>query len=234
MCHILSIVRATACVRAALSVLFLIRRLHRIHKRITRRHSTPTLTMLHITHETAQHTRCTRKIIERYNRLIESARCHTFPRSTLHTHAPLHTLLRGPRTQPPCTRISPSHTPLPLAHARPLLVRSSIIPSCLPQTATRTPSSPLRSVEGPIRRTRAQTHTHAHTRTHKHAHQPASRTHEHTTTLAHTPPSQTPFPHQSHPKPQSPAVCGMCVRVNAGHPPIAHSSYYYRYSQLSH
>ena len=165
--------------------------------------------MLHITHETAQHTRCTRKIIEIYNRLIDQPVVTPFPAAHSITHAPLHTLLRGPRTQPPCTRISPSHTPLPLAHARPLLVRSSIIPSCLPQPATRTPSSPLRSVEGPIRRTRTSTHTHAHTHTQAHAHQPASRTHEHHHWHTHHHPKHPSLTRVT-PKPQV-LLCVACV-----------------------
>ena len=199
----LSYVRATACVRGRFLFCCLIRRLHRIHKRITRRHSTPTLTMLHITHETAQHTRCTRKIIERYNRLIDQPVVTPFPAAHSITHAPLHTLLRGPRTQPPCTRITqsirPCHSP---TLARCWFVHRSSHPVCRnPQPAHH--RRPCVRWKAPSTE-RAQTHTHAHTRTHKHAHQPASRTHEHHHTGTHTTIPNT------LPSPESPQTTKSC------------------------
>ena len=194
MCHILSIVRATACVRAALSVLFLIRRLHRIHKRITRRHSTPTLTMLHITHETAQHTRCTRKIIERYNRLIESARCHTFPRSTLHTPRCTHccaALARSRRAPESHPAIRPCHSP---TLARCWFVHRSSHPVCRkPQPAHhRRPCVRWKAPSAEHARKHTRTHTHAHTSTRTPTSVPHTRTHHHTgthTTIPNTLPS---------------------------------------------
>ena len=159
---------------------FLIRRLHRIYKK---NYATPLhadSTMLHITHETAQHTRCTRKIIEIYNRLIESARCHTFPRSTLHHTRPVAHIAAWPSH---AAAVHPNLTqPYALATRPRSPAVGSFIDHPILSAANRNPHTIVAPAFGGRPHppnTHKHTHTHAHTHTQAHAYQPASRTHEH-------------------------------------------------------
>ena len=156
--------------------------------------------MLHITHETAQHTRCTRKIIERYNRLIESARCHTFPRSTLHHTRPVAHIAARPSH---AAAVHPNLTqPYALATRPRSPAVGSFIDHPILSAATRNPHTIVAPAFGgrPPSAEHAQTHTHARTHAHTSTRTPTSVPHTRTPPLAHTPPSQTPFPHQSHPQ----------------------------------
>ena len=136
--------------------------------------------MLHITHETAQHTRCTRKIIEIYNRLIESARCHTFPRSTLHHTRPVAHIAAWPSH---AAAVHPNLTqPYALATRPRSPAVGSFIDHPILSAAKRNPHTIVAPAFGG-RPHPPNTHKHTHARTHAHTStrtpKPASRTHEH-------------------------------------------------------